>query len=104
MGRDKAKVRLAGKILLDHVLDALVPQVSQVILVGGEPDLAQLRGLTHLADAIPGGRGPLAGVLSALEWAAEAETGKNTVFICAVDMPCLPDWIEYLLKTECRNS
>jgi molybdopterin-guanine dinucleotide biosynthesis protein A len=103
MGQDKAKIRLSGRILLDHVLDRLGPQVSQVSVVGGDPDLAQSRDLTGLADAVPGGRGPLAGVLSALEWAADVKNGIDPVFICAVDMPYLPKSIVEKLAVRLDN-
>jgi molybdopterin-guanine dinucleotide biosynthesis protein A len=73
MGAPKQGLRWRGRTLLDHVRSALLPAVSDVLLLGAE----------NLPDA-PDARGPLAGVLSALR--SRPEVGW---IISACDMPWL---------------
>lgn len=91
MGADKAGVSLAGRSLLCHVAERLRPQVGKLAVIGGQPDFAQQIACDWRDDAIPGGMGPLAGILSALEWALSGGGADVTsVVICPVDMPFLP--------------
>ncbi|TCP27588.1 molybdenum cofactor guanylyltransferase MobA [Rhodovulum adriaticum] len=88
-GRDKALLPLGADRMIDHVLMRLVPQCSAVALNrnGGSAPLAGL-GLQFLSDPFPGYPGPLAGILSAMEWAAGQ--GASHVVTVAVDTPFFP--------------
>lgn len=89
-GRDKAMVRLAGRPLLDHVLERLSPQVARVALnANGDPARFAGYGLPVRADTVGGFCGPLAGVLAGLDWAAE--TGADSIVTAAADTPFFPD-------------
>lgn len=90
MGADKGATLLAGRSLLDFAISNTLPQVEALAIVGGDPLEANVRPLTHLADAVPGGRGPLAGILAALEWSNGCSKGAPYVFVSAVDTPFLP--------------
>jgi molybdopterin-guanine dinucleotide biosynthesis protein A len=70
MGRDKAAVTLAGRTLLDRVIEQLTPQVS-VIAVNADaaPDHCSRR---FIPDIIPGKAGPMAGIHAAMAYAAIA--------------------------------
>lgn len=96
-GDDKALLTLAGRRLVDHVASRLSLQVGRLtISANGDPDRFGLPGVAVLPDTIPGGLGPLAGVLAGLEWAATLPgvTGLVTV---ATDTPFLPfDLVERL--------
>lgn len=96
-GDDKALLTLAGRRLVDHVASRLSPQVGRLaISANGDPGRFGLPGVAVLPDTIPGGLGPLAGVLAGLEWAATLPgvTGLVTV---ATDTPFLPlDLVERL--------
>lgn len=99
MGEAKALTRLGGKPLLDRVVESIAPQVSSVVIVGGPPEWAEQRGLDHRADAIAGGRGPLAGLLAAMDYAAQIKSNSDFVFVTATDMPFLPpDLVSRLLE------
>lgn len=63
-GADKAAAQLGGRCLLDHVADALRPQVDALIVVGRE-----WPGLDAVADRPQGALGPLAGLNAALHLA-----------------------------------
>lgn len=87
-GRTKAFLPLAGKPLLQHVIDRMAPQVDGLAL-GVErvsPRLAAF-GLPQLADAQPGHRGPLNGLLAAMRHFA----GRSRWLLLApCDAPFLP--------------
>ncbi len=83
-GRPKATAEVGGLAMIDWSLRALVEDVTDVVVVGGDPAVAESRGLGHLVDATPEG-GPLAGVVSALR--AATDRGLEGVFALACDMP-----------------
>ena len=83
-GRPKATAEVGGLAMIDWSLRALVEDVSDVVIVGGDPAVAESRGLGHVVDAAPDG-GPLAGLVSALRTATDQ--GMDGVFALACDMP-----------------
>ena len=88
-GLDKTLLRVGGVTLLDHVIARLRPQVGQLALsANGDPARFGGCGLRVLADATPG-LGPLAGVLSGLDW-AEA-LGCDALLTVPGDTPFIPD-------------
>lgn len=88
-GGDKALRPLAGRVLLDHVLARIAPQVDRVALsANGDPARFAPWGLPVLADTVPGFPGPLAGVLAGLRWAAGQ--GAAEALVVPTDTPFLP--------------
>lgn len=87
IGGDKPRRLLGGARLLDRVLAKAQAIGAPVILIVREP--AQVAGFdgTVVQDA-PGVAGPLAGLASALAWAADA--GADQVLTLPCDMPFLP--------------
>jgi molybdenum cofactor guanylyltransferase len=88
-GIDKAGLDLGGERLLARALRRLGPQVS-ALAVSTNGDPCRL-GTVHpvLPDAVPGGAGPLAGVVAGLDHAAEE--GFDRVLTLAVDTPFFPE-------------
>ncbi|MEQ8968092.1 MAG: molybdenum cofactor guanylyltransferase MobA [Azospirillaceae bacterium] len=90
-GGDKALRPLAGRPLLDHVLDRLSGQVGAVAInANGDPDRFAGYGLPVVADSVAGFPGPLAGVLAGLDHAAEAWPDCPRVLSAPCDTPFLP--------------
>ncbi len=78
MGRDKASLPIDGVPMGRRVADALrAASLDRVLAVGGDPSLAELLGVEHVADRWPG-EGPLGGVLTAL---ADAGTDATVVVL-----------------------
>jgi molybdopterin-guanine dinucleotide biosynthesis protein A len=70
MGRDKALLPIDGVAMARRVADALrAAGASEVVAIGGDELALVAEGLDVVADDHPGD-GPLAGVLTALRWAA----------------------------------
>ena len=71
-GGDKPLRLIAGRPLLDHVIERLRPQVAGLVLnANGDPTRFAAYDLPVVADSIPDYAGPLAGVLAGLDWTAE---------------------------------
>ncbi|RUY16790.1 NTP transferase domain-containing protein, partial [Mesorhizobium sp. M7A.F.Ca.CA.004.12.1.1] len=70
-GGDKSLLPLGDGCLLDQVVSRFTPQIESLALSANGASARFLRfGLPVLADSVPGFAGPLAGILTGLEWAA----------------------------------
>ncbi|MFB1486758.1 MULTISPECIES: molybdenum cofactor guanylyltransferase MobA [unclassified Thiocapsa] len=85
-GIDKGLVELAGRPLIEWVLDALAPQVGALLINANRHcEIYARYGMPVIADSDPGFNGPLAGMLSAMR-------ASRTDWILTVpcDGPLLP--------------
>ncbi|MGX9962371.1 molybdenum cofactor guanylyltransferase MobA [Roseomonas sp. F4] len=90
-GGDKPLRPLAGRPLLDHLLDRLRPQAAALILnANGDPDRFAAWGLPVVADSLPDHPGPLAGILAGLDWAAAQRPDLAWVVSVPGDSPLIP--------------
>lgn len=81
MGQDKAMLPIDGQPMIKHVYEQLQPHFSQTLVSSSNASLHDFLGATVVADDIAG-RGPLAGIASALKASA-----SNVNFVMACDMP-----------------
>jgi molybdenum cofactor guanylyltransferase len=90
-GGDKALRLLAGRTILDRVIDAMRPQVAALVLnANGDPARFAGFGLPIVADSVDGFAGPLAGILAGLDWTAAHRPDCAMVASVATDAPFLP--------------
>ena len=90
-GMNKCLLPLLGKSLLSHVLERARPQVGPIILnANGNPKEYSDFDLPVVGDVISGFAGPLAGILTALEWAAANATNCKFVASFPCDSPFFP--------------
>jgi molybdenum cofactor guanylyltransferase len=90
-GGDKPMRVIAGRTILDRVIARLEPQCDGLILnANGDPARFGAFGLPVVADGVADFPGPLAGILAALDWAAEKRPDVQFVFSAAADCPFLP--------------
>jgi len=97
-GGDKPLRRLGGETILARILGRLQPQCGPLALsANGDPARFAAFGLPVLADEGPAGQaGPLAGILSGLEW-ARRDTDAASLVTVAGDTPFFPgDLVETL--------
>lgn len=94
-GPDKPLRMLAGRPLIEHVVRRLRPQVADILIAGSDPSGGFERlGLPVRPDSVAGtaaelGRaGPLAGILTGLEWAHDLAARR--VLMVPGDTPFLP--------------
>ncbi len=90
-GGDKTMRTIAGRPILDHVVERFKPQCQTLILnANGDPTRFATYGLPVIADDVPDFVGPLAGVLAALDWTAAHHPDIAWVASVAADCPFLP--------------
>jgi molybdopterin-guanine dinucleotide biosynthesis protein A len=90
-GGDKPLRPLAGRTILDRVVERLRPQCAELILnANGDPARFAASGLLVVPDDLPDHPGPLAGILAALDWAAANRPEMGYVASVAADTPFLP--------------
>lgn len=90
MGGDKPLRPLAGQPMIKRVISRIAPQVERLAINANSDPAAYLEyGLPVLPDTIGGHLGPLAGVLTGMEWAAELP-GVTHLASAAADTPFLP--------------
>ena len=90
-GGDKPLRLLAGRPLIDHVLERLRPQAAAIVLnANGDPARFAAWGLPVVPDGLPDHPGPLAGILAALDWAAAHRPDLPWVASVPGDSPLIP--------------
>ena len=97
----KGLIEVAGMALVERVKARARPQVGALMLnVNGDRTPFMRFGLPMMADSIEDFAGPLAGILTALEWAREGMPGIEWVVSFPVDMPLIPmDLVKGLKNT-----
>lgn len=90
-GGDKCLRPIGGRPILAHIIERVRPQVDALVLnANGDPARFAAFGLPIAADVVEGFAGPLAGVLTGLEWAARHAPECRWVASFAGDAPFLP--------------
>lgn len=105
MGYDKGMLRLAGRPLVEHVMDALAPLVESVYLSVGwnEGSYLGYSGRVHLLrDPVPD-RGPLAGFAALSTRLRERKDLELLVLVSSVDTPFILPGFYTMLTEACRG-
>jgi len=90
-GGDKCLRLLGGKPILGHIVERVRPQVGSLVLnANGDPARFAAFGLPVAADVVEGFAGPLAGILTGLDWVARNAPGYRWVASFASDAPFVP--------------
>lgn len=105
-GGDKCLRPLGGRPLLAHIVERARPQVSALVInANGDPARFASFGLPVVADTIAGFAGPLAGVLTGMEWAAAHRPEAAWLATFATDAPFFPrDLIARLHDAVAREN
>ncbi len=90
-GGDKPLRSIAGRSILDRVIDRLRPQCAALVInANGDPARFAPWGLPVVPDSVEGFAGPLAGILAGLDWAAAHRPDLAHVVSVAADTPFIP--------------
>ncbi|MFN5484646.1 MAG: molybdenum cofactor guanylyltransferase MobA [Bradyrhizobium sp.] len=90
-GGDKPMRQIAGRTILQRVIDRLAPHCSGLIInANGDPARFAAFGFPVVADDVVDFPGPLAGILAALDWTAANRPDAKWVLSAAGDCPFLP--------------
>ena len=105
-GGDKCLRPIGGRPILAHIIERAQPQVTALVL-NANGDAARFApfGLPVAADVVEGFAGPLAGVLTGMEWAARHAPGCKWLASFASDAPFLPrDLVARLLAAAIEEK
>ena len=102
-GRMKATLAMNGEPLVARAVRRLRPQVERVV-VNANDSGCEGHGDALVSDAFPDRRGPLAGVLAAMDWTAENEPDARHVASVAVDTPFFPPDLVARLRAACPGG
>jgi molybdenum cofactor guanylyltransferase len=91
-GGDKAAALLGGKVLIEHVIDALWPQVDALVIVG------RAWGGHPIVEDYPFSCGPLSGLCAALRSARDQ--GHDHVLTAGCDVLPIPPTLRGVLAGE----
>jgi len=106
-GADKAFLALSGETLIARTVARARPQVGELLInANGDPARFAAFGVPVIADPIDGFLGPLAGILSGLEWMRANRADAKWLASFACDCPFFPlDMVERLIaKAESENA
>jgi molybdopterin-guanine dinucleotide biosynthesis protein A len=106
-GGDKCLQMLGGKTLLSYAIDLAKPQVSRLILnATGDGSRFSEFDLPVVPDVVDGAQGPLAGILTGMEWAAHNVNNCEWIVTFPTDAPFFPsNLVERMLeKVHNKNA
>lgn len=90
-GGDKALIDIAGRTILERVVEVMAPQCDGIVLnANGDASRFAAFGLAVVPDEIPDFAGPLAGILAGLDWAALHRPDIAWIASVPGDCPFLP--------------
>ncbi|WP_188260728.1 molybdenum cofactor guanylyltransferase MobA [Azospirillum tabaci] len=91
-GGDKSLRTLGGRSILERIVATVRPQVGPLVLnANGDPARFAAFGLPVAADVVEGFAGPLAGVLTGMEWARANAPQCRWLASFATDAPFIPN-------------
>ena len=102
-GLDKSLEVLAGRPLIERVLDRARPQVDVLVIsTNGEPSkFSEITSAVVIVDDMTGHQGPLAGLAACLSWLADARPEICWIATFPVDCPFFP---EHLVASLCAEA
>ncbi len=96
---DKMLRDVGGASLLSRVIARIAPQAGPLLLnANGDPARFAAYGLPVAADIVPGHAGPLAGILTGMDWLRRHHPGVDWMVSCPTDTPMIPaDLVDRLM-------
>lgn len=99
MGSDKSLLKLGGKALIEHVVDAIRPYASAVIVVTNNKEKYRFLNNVFFVSDIIKNQGPFIGLISGIK-----SIDTKWCFVTSCDMPLIDGKIiEYLWRRKERN-
>jgi molybdopterin-guanine dinucleotide biosynthesis protein A len=105
-GGDKGLSMISGRSMIELIIERAKSQVSKLIInANGDTERFEKFGLEVTSDVIKGFAGPLAGVLTGLEWARFNAPRVNWVATFPTDAPFMPlDLVQRLVSSVDVNG
>jgi molybdopterin-guanine dinucleotide biosynthesis protein A len=86
-GEDKSQVKLANKLLIDHMLSEVIDQFNEILIVSNNSIKFNKSEKITIIEDYKKGLGPLGGVLSAMKWNKKNKKDYKWIATFPVDTP-----------------
>ena len=86
-GEDKSQVKLAGKLLIDHMLTEIINEFKELLIVSNNKINFHNSEKISIIEDFEKGLGPLGGVLSAMKWIKKNQKDYKWIATFPVDTP-----------------
>ena len=105
-GGDKCLRQLGGETILARIIRGVAPQVGPLALnANGDPARFAEYGLPVLPDVVDGNAGPLAGVLTGMDWVAANHPECDWLATFPTDAPFMPgNLVSSMLAATARDA
>jgi len=104
-GEDKSNIRLGNKTLLDHTIDKIEKEFSEVLIISNNKNYNfKNKKIYTVKDCIEGQLGPLAGILTAMKWAKENKKNYKWIASFPCDTPFFDTKLISKLKLKTKET
>ena len=104
-GEDKSNIRLGNKTLLDHTINKIEKEFSEVIIISNNKNYNfKNKNIYTVKDCIEGQLGPLVGILTAMKWVKENKKNYRWIASFPCDTPFFDIKLISKLKLKSKES
>jgi len=104
-GEDKSNIRLGNKTLLDHTIDKIEKEFSEVLIISNNKNYNfKNKKIYTVKDCIEGQLGPLAGILTAMKWVKENKKNYRWIASFPCDTPFFDTKLISKLKLKTKET
>ena len=104
-GEDKSNIRLGSKTLLDHTIDKIEKEFSEVLIISNNKEYNFKNKKIHtVKDCIEGQLGPLVGILTAMKWVNENKKNYKWIASFPCDTPFFDTNLISKLKLKTKET
>ena len=104
-GEDKSKIKLGNKTLLEHVIDKVEKEFSELLIISNNQNFSfTSKKIFLVQDFIKGQLGPLIGVLSAMKWIELNKKNYKWIATFPCDTPFFDENLIDKIKNCSKNS
>jgi molybdopterin-guanine dinucleotide biosynthesis protein A len=104
-GEDKSNIRLGSKTLLDHTIDKIEKEFSEVLIISNNEEYNLKNKKIHtVKDCIEGQLGPLVGILTAMKWVNENKKNYKWIASFPCDTPFFDTNLISKLKLKTKET
>jgi len=104
-GEDKSNIRLGSKTLLDHTIDKIEKEFSEVLIISNNKEYNFKNKKIHtVKDCIEGQLGPLVGILTAMKWVNENKKNYKWIASFPCDTPFFDNKLISKLKLKTKET
>ena len=104
-GEDKSNIRLGNKTLLDHTIDKIEKEFSEILIISKDKKYNfKNTKIYTVKDCIEGQLGPLVGILTAMKWVNENKKNYKWIASFPCDTPFFDTKLISKLKLKTKET